>query len=147
MVVIFFIACLLGMGMGGLDWSRLFFFFLSKKRQRFLVDESADYKEVPKKWPEDSSNNLVLESHEIRRETSHEDQTNWPTEGGLTKDVDCKVSLGDFFFSSPHHSCLWKPNTETSIFFGGQLEWLKFHAVTFSKHTVDGKKTLHQLIW
>ena len=60
-VVIFFVACLLDVGMA----VGLIQFFFFEKRQRFLVEESADYEEVPKKWPENSPNNLVLGSHDV----------------------------------------------------------------------------------
>ena len=72
--MIFFVACLLDVGMA-VGLIQVVFFFFFEKHQRFLVEESADctkiwqekWDEVPKKWPENSSNNLVLGSHEIRR--------------------------------------------------------------------------------
>ena len=71
---------------------------------------------------------------------STEDQTNWPIEGGLTKDVDCKLSLGDHF-SPPHIILVCEtPHTEPSIFFDGQLEWLKTCCHFWwkkSRHQVD----------
>ena len=52
---------------------------------------------------------------------SPEDQTNWPIEGGLTKDVDCKVSLGDFF--SPPHIILVCENPTPKHPFFSVVSW------------------------